>query len=165
MLNNVLIINTGGTFNKIYNEKSGLLEIFKNNYTIKNILKNLYKTNKKPKIKGIIYKDSLDINKEDRVKLVKLINSVKDKKIIIIHGTDTMSKTAKFLNKHIKNKTIVLVGSMVPYSVNKLEASTNLTLALGFLKAKNKNNIYICMNGLIKKHNKIKKNYKRVVFE
>jgi len=165
MQNNELIINTGGTFNKIYNKKSGLLEIKKNNKIIKTIINNLYKSNKKPNIKGIIYKDSLDITNDDRIKLVNIISKSKENNIIIVHGTDTMNETALFLSKKIKNKTIVLLGSMIPYSINKIEASANLSMALGFIKNTNKDSVYICMNGLIKKHNKIKKNYKRVVFE
>jgi len=165
MQNNELIINTGGTFNKTYNKKSGLLDIKKNNKIIKTIIKNLYKSNKKPNIKGIIYKDSLDITNDDRIKLVNKILKSNESNIIIVHGTDTMNETALFISKRIKNKTIVLVGSMIPYSINSIEASANLAMALGFIKNKNKNNVYICMNGLIKKHNKIKKNYKRVVFE
>jgi L-asparaginase len=165
MTNNILIINTGGTFNKIYNQHNGLLQIPKNNKTIKTILNKLYKTNQKPKIKGIVYKDSLDITKKDRYQLLELIEKSKHNKIIIIHGTDTMVKTADFLNQNIKNRQIVFVGSMVPYSINKLEASTNLGMALGFLQTQQQNKIYICMNGLIKTHNNISKNYKRVVFE
>jgi L-asparaginase len=165
MTNNILIINTGGTFNKIYNQHNGLLQIPKNNKIIKTILNKLYKTNQKPKIKGIVYKDSLDITKKDRYQLLELIEKSKHNKIIVIHGTDTMVKTADFLNQNIKNRQIVFVGSMVPYSINKLEASTNLGMALGFLQTQQQNKIYICMNGLIQTHNNISKNYKRVVFE
>ena len=164
-MNEVLIINTGGTFNKQYNLLNGKLEIYQDNTYIQNILNKIYYSNMKPEIEGIIYKDSLDINKKDRKKLVDIINKSKIKYIIVIHGTDTMNKTAKYLNKKIKNKKIVLLGSMQPFSIEPIEATGNLMMAIGFLSSNVKNNIYISMNGIISKYNKIKKNYKKGVFE
>lgn len=165
MTNKIQIINTGGTFNKMYNLLEGKLLIPKNNDVIKTILNNLYRTNTKPKIDGLVYKDSLDINKNDRKILVNSIKKSRYKRILIIHGTDTMNKTAKYLAKRIKDKKIVLVGAMQPFSYEPVEATATLMMAIGFLTAKSKNNIYICMNGLIKSHNKVMKNYKKGLFE
>jgi len=165
MLEEVLILNTGGTFNKKYNQIKGLLEVNNDSTFVNNILDDIYKSNKKPLIEGLIYKDSLDITKKDRKELLKRIQTSKYKKIIIIHGTDTMNKTAKFLNKNIKNKQIIIVGSMQPYTLSKIECTGNLMMAIGYINNKIKNNIYICMNGIVQKHNKIKKNYKKAVFE
>ncbi len=165
MKNKIEIINTGGTFNKIYNPLKGKLEVPKNNFAVDDILTNLYKTNDKPDVCGIIYKDSLDINSNDRKKLLHKIKGIKSKKIIIIHGTDTMGKSATYLAKHIKNKKIVFVGAMQPYSYEKVEASANLALAIGFLSSKVNNGIYISMNGLVSTFDKIVKNYKLGKFE
>jgi L-asparaginase len=163
MKKDILIINTGGTFNKIYNEINGQLIINKNSKFIKRIL-NISKIND-IKVKGLIYKDSLDINIKDRKKLKNYIKKSKYKKIIIVHGTDTMSETAIYLNDKINNKQIVLTGSMMPYSINPIEATSNLMSAFGFLISNKNNNIYICMHGLIKQHTKIKKNKKLGIFE
>jgi L-asparaginase len=165
MNNKIQIFNSGGTFNKIYELFSGKLIVPKNNNAIDTILNNCYKTNKKPKIKGLIYKDSLDITNKHRKLLVKKIQKNKSDKIIIVHGTDTMNKTAKYLKKFIKNKQIVFVGAMQPFSYEPIEATASFMMAIGFLSANPKNNIYICMNGLIKPCNKIKKNYQKSVFE
>ncbi|MCK5294553.1 MAG: asparaginase [Arcobacteraceae bacterium] len=163
--NKILIINTGGTFNKQYNLLNGKLEINKNNLIIENILNNIYYTNIKPKIQGMIYKDSLDILEQDRKELVKVIKKSKYKNIVIVHGTDTMDKTAIYLNKKIKNKKIVLVGAMQPFELEPIESTASLMMAIGFLNTDVKNNIYISMSGIIAKHNKIKKNYKKGLFE
>jgi L-asparaginase len=117
------------------------------------------------KVKGLIYKDSLDLIKNDRKKLVKYINKSKFDKIIIIHGTDTMNITASYLDEKIKNKQIVLTGSMVPFSINPIEATSNFMIAYGFLNNCKKNNIYISMHGKIEKYNKIFKNKQIGVFE
>ncbi len=163
--NKILIINTGGTFNKQYNLLNGKLEINKNNLIIENILNNIYYTNIKPKIQGMIYKDSLDILEQDRKELVKVSKKSTYKNIVIVHGTDTMDKTAIYLNKKIKNKKIVLVGAMQPFELEPIESTASLMMAIGFLNTDVKNNIYISMSGIIAKHNKIKKNYKKGLFE
>ena len=165
MSKNIYIINTGGTFNKQYIQVEGQLQVEKDNKFIETILNDVYKSNKKPEITGIIFKDSIEIKKDDRKELVKLINTRKEKNIIIVHGTDTMNKTAKYLKAKIKNKNIVLTGSMQPFTLSKIEPTANLMMSVGFLSTKTKNNIYICMNGLVKKYNKIQKNYKIAVFQ
>jgi L-asparaginase len=158
----ILIINTGGTFSKVYNQFNGKLFVPSNNKTLKEIRKRSKLSN--IKIKGLIFKDSLDINKQDRKILVKYIKKSNYKKIIIIHGTDTISKTAKFLDKRIKNREIILTGAMIPFSIDSIEATANFMSAYGFLLNNAKNKIYISMHGLIKKHNKIKKNREKGIF-
>ncbi len=159
-----LILNTGGTFGKYYDDKTGKLVVSSSNTHIKDILSKSLRNNKKPKIKGIIYKDSLDITTKDRKKLVDKINSSNKSKIIIIHGTDTMDITAKYLDKHINNRQIVLVGAMKPYSIESVEATANLMLAYGFLLANNENNIYVSIHGLVEKFNNIYKNKEKGYF-
>ncbi len=159
----ILILNIGGTFNKIYDEINGNLIVPKSNDVIDYILQIAKISN--IKVAGLIYKDSLAINKNDRQKLVDYIKISKYKKIIIVHGTDTMNKTALFLSKQITNKHIVITGAMKPFSINPIEATANLLSAVGFIKANKKNNIYISMHGLIKEHTKIIKNRELGVFE
>ena len=159
----ILILNTGGTFNKVYDELTGKLIVPKNNNAIKIILSKSKISD--IKIKGMIYKDSLDINNKDKKELKKYIEKSNYDKIIIVHGTDTINKTASYLSKYIKNKRIILTGAMKPFSIEQIEATSNLMSAFGFLLHSNKNNIYICMHGLIKKYNKIKKNKELGIFE
>ncbi|MEA2050090.1 MAG: asparaginase domain-containing protein [Campylobacterota bacterium] len=160
----ILILNTGGTFNKCYNQYNGKLLVSNSNYYIKKIIKQSTKINKTTKIDGLIYKDSLDITKKDRKELIRYIKKSRFKKIIIVHGTDTIGITAKYLDKKIKNKQIVLVGSMRPFSIEPIEATANLMMAYGFLQNNKKNCIFIGIHGLVKKYNKIEKNRKLGVF-
>lgn len=159
----MLILNTGGTFNKVYNQITGELKVPKDNLAIESIMK--FSKIDYCDIKGMIFKDSLDITKEDRKHLVKYLQWTHYDKIVIIHGTDTMDKTAQFLSEHITNKQIVLTGAMVPFSINSIEATANLMQAIGFLQTKQKNNIYIAMHGNVVKYNKIFKNRKIGLFE
>jgi len=163
MKKNIMIINTGGTFNKQYNELTGKLDVPESNKEIKKILNKAKISN--IKLKGVIYKDSLDITNKDRKKLVNIIKKCGYDKILIVHGTDTISKTASYLNKYIKDKQIVLTGAMKPYSIKKTEAVANLMSGYGYLVGMEKNMVCISMHGFIDRFDKIKKNYKKGVFE
>jgi len=154
-------INTGGTFNKRYNPLTGSLDVPSDYEAIEDILKkSLF--NQKYKITQIISKDSLEFTKKDRELLLKTIQDSKEDKIVVIHGTDTMKKSAKFVLK-IKNKKVVFCGAMKPYEINSIEAVSNLFLAIGFIQNA-KNGIYISMNGVVDNYKKIEKDYKKGVF-
>jgi L-asparaginase len=158
----ILIINTGGTFNKVYNPLTGSLDIEPKGEAIKSIAK-AWLT--KLKIKNIIGKDSLDMNDEDRELIVQNIKAAKEKSIIIVHGTDTMDKTAKYIANAKLNKKIVLTGAMVPYSINPIEAISNLCSAYGYLEALKGKGLYISMNGVIKDYKRVVKNKEKGYFE
>ncbi len=51
---------------------------------------------------NIISKDSLEMNDDDRELIVKTIKNCKNQNIIIVHGTDTMDLTAKYLDEKDK---------------------------------------------------------------
>lgn len=162
----ILVINTGGTFNKVYDEISGSLKILKNNNAVKEIIKKyMKKTDEKVKLKGMIYKDSLEMTNKDRDNLLNVINNSPLEKIIIIHGTDTIDITASFLNINLNDKKIILVGAMKPFSIEPIEATANFASAYGFLQNLNENGIYISMHGHIEKFHKIRKNKKIGIFE
>lgn len=159
----LLILNTGGTFNKKYNQISGNLEIEKNNLVIEMILEKSFKNNLDIDIKGVVFKDSLDMNEEDRRTILEELSDYE--RVIIVHGTDTIDITAKFLNKKCKNKIIVLTGAMMPYSIDGIEATSNLVQAITFALNCEENGIYISMHGLNKKFNEIKKNRELGIFQ
>ena len=162
----IKIINTGGTFNKVYDKIKGELVVPKNNYAVEEIIKKSFiDRNIQFDIEGIIYKDSLDMTNEDRKLILEKIKKSKENKIIIIHGTDTIDKTADFLNQHFKDKQIILTGAMEPFSINKIEATSNFSLALSHLILTNKKGIYIAMNGLISSYKNIIKDRKLGVFK
>lgn len=159
----ILILNTGGTFNKEYNEITGTLDVPENSSSIEEIIFKSFKNNLNIEVKGFIFKDSLDLKKEDRK---KILNEVKKyEKVVIVHGTDTIDITAKFLSKKLKDKKIVLTGSMMPFSIDKVEATSNLVQAISFLKFCKKDGIYISMHGLIDNYKKIEKNREIGKFE
>lgn len=163
----ISIINTGGTFNKLYNKKNGHLEIDNRDKAIHKILANSFYGNLKFEVKGIIYKDSLEFTDKDRELLLETIIETKSDKIVVIHGTDTMDKSIEFIqsNKKLKDKKIVFTGAMKPFSVDKIEATSNLTLAIAYLNCKKpKRGIFIAMNGVAGDFKKIEKDRKKGKF-
>jgi len=151
----VLILNSGGTFNKRYNAKSGELEVPFDSVAVVKILTSV---ESKYDLAGVVFKDSVEMDLEDRKMLTKIIMESKDTNFIIIHGTDTMDLTAEFLDEIFEDRKIVITGAMKPFEVDNTEASFNLGMSMGFLKAKPKNGVYICMNGHVKSWNRIVKN-------
>ena len=153
---NIGIINTGGTFNKRYDPIKGELIVPKDNLAIEKILKSFYH-NFEYELKGIIFKDSLDMDDKDREFLLENIKKSDSKKIIIVHGTDTIDKSAKFIAKNIKDKCIVFTGAMEPFSINPTEATANFTLALSKLLLDCEEGIFIAMHSLVLPYDKIYK--------
>jgi len=157
----ILIISTGGTFNKVYNPKTGALDIDKSSSALKKIAsKWLYEF----EILNIIGKDSLEMTNHDRLELLSIIHQSEYRHIIIVHGTDTMDITAEYLADAELEKTIVLTGAMVPYSIDPTEATANLASAYGYLTALEKRGVYIAMNGVMGSYEKVKKNRKEGQF-
>lgn len=151
----MLILNSGGTFNKRYNELNGILEVPYDNYAVETILKYIESDFD---LAGVIFKDSIDMDNDDRKMLANIINESKDDTFIIVHGTDTMHESAEFLSEVFNDRKIILTGSMKPFEIDSIESTLNLGMAIGFSKSLAQFGVYICMNGYIEPWDKIEKN-------
>jgi len=151
----MLILNSGGTFNKRYNVITGTLDVPYDNNAIENIL-NSFQSDYS--MAGVVYKDSLDMNLDDRKMLANIIMESKDDTFIIIHGTDTMDLSAEFLDEVFDDRKIIFTGSMKPFEIDTIESTLNLGMAIGFAKSLGKNGVYICMNGFIEERKMLIKN-------
>ena len=158
----MLILNTGGTFNKRYNHFNGELEVPFDNEAIEKILNSV---TIEYDLAGVVYKDSLDIDINDRKMLTNIIMESSDDTFLIIHGTDTMEETAEFLSTIFDDRKIVLTGAMKPFEIDPLESTLNIGLATGFLESLEYSGVFICMNGYIKPWDKITKNRQKGIFE
>jgi len=151
----ILIISTGGTFSKEYNPINGKLEVDPNAFALEDIAK---KWRCEFEILKIIAKDSIDVTNHDRLELLGTINLSSYHEIIVVHGTDTMDVTAAYLAEAELEKTILLTGAMVPYSIDPVEATANLCAAYGYLQMLNKEGVFISMNGVLSEHENVTKN-------
>jgi L-asparaginase len=108
--------------------------------------------------------DSLEMTDADRQMIVQQCLKVKEDRIVITHGTDTMEETAKVLGISVQGKTIVLTGAMVPYKFGSSDGLFNLGSALAFAQVL-PNGVYIAMNGKYFTWDNVKKNKKIGEFE
>ncbi|MDC7223454.1 MAG: asparaginase domain-containing protein [Spirochaetales bacterium] len=160
-MENIRIIITGGTFDKHYDELAGALT-FKDSH-LQEILK--YSRCTLPvELEINQLKDSLEMGDEDRKKIVASCLNCSENRIIIIHGTDTMTDTAEFLAREITGKTIVLTGAMIPYSISKSDALFNFGCALNAVQMAEPG-IHIAMNGRLFAAGKVRKNRDKGIFE
>jgi L-asparaginase len=151
----MLILNSGGTFNKRYNEETGKLEVPYDNDAIDEIMASI---KHHYMVAGVVYKDSLDMDIEDRKRIASIIAESDEAEFVLVHGTDTMDETAEFLDTLFDDRVIVLTGAMKPYAIEKSEASFNLGMAIGFAETQEMAGVYICMNGYVRPWQELKKN-------
>jgi len=112
----------------------------------------------------LFLKDSIYTTDEDREKILQNCKNCTENKIIITHGTDTMPETAQMLGKVITDKTIVLLGAIVPFNQPKSDALFNLGCAISAVQSLPKG-VYITMNGKIFSWDNVKKNKELGLFE
>lgn len=161
MENEIKVFVTGGTFDKEYNELNGSL-YFKETHLHEMLA--LGRSNLSLSIDTLMMKDSLDFEEEDRALIAASCNHTSEHKILITHGTDTMTLTASYLATHCPNKTIVLTGAMVPYKFGSSDGLFNLGSALAFVQVL-PIGVYIAMNGKVFEAGKVKKNKDKGEFE
>ncbi len=156
------IITTGGTISGIDNDGENSVNL-KSNVNIGSFLENA-NVSFDYKIDHIFDKDSRLINSEDLEILGNKVRSSIFDKILITHGTYTMSKTAEYIGNLNLNKTIVLVGSFILGSDQNTDAPFNIGFAISSLQFLNKG-VYIVMNGEIFDWFNVYKNQKENKFK
>lgn len=149
----MLILNTGGTFNKRYDPITGELFVPSDNQAIETIVASLVIS---IPVAGVIYKDSLEMEHRDRVLLGEMV-ALSNEKIIIVHGTDTMDVSAEYIAGLGLDKVVVFTGSMIPFSIDATEATANLSMALGYAQNVS-NGVHIVMQGVMGRYDSVKKN-------
>lgn len=157
----IRIFITGGTFDKEYNELNG--QLYFKDTQMHNLLE--MGRNKVPVvIRTLMMIDSLDMTAQDRELIVHQCLQCEENKIIITHGTDTMAVTAKVLAEHIKHKTIVLTGAMIPIRFGSSDGLFNMGCAMGFVQSLPPG-VYVAMNGRYFNWDNVRKNRQTGIFE
>lgn len=157
----IRIFITGGTFDKEYNELTGQL-YFKDTHLHE--LLEMGRNKVDAEIRTLMMIDSLEMTDNDRELIAHQCNHCEETSIVITHGTDTMTDTAKFLAGKVKNKTIVLTGAMIPIKFGSSDGLFNLGSALAFSQTLSPG-IYIAMNGRYFHWDNVRKNKDSGVFE
>ncbi len=157
----IRVLVTGGTFDKEYNEITGTL-YFKDTH-VREMLR-LGRSNLGLEIRTLMMIDSTEMTDTDRELMLKACQEPGRERVVITHGTDTMSETARYLGERVKDRTIVLTGAMVPYTFGSSDGLFNLGSALAFVQSL-PHGVYVAMNGRCFEWNDVRKNRSTGYFE
>ncbi|WP_457607652.1 asparaginase domain-containing protein [Nitratifractor sp.] len=162
-LSSILVLSTGGTFNKHYNPLTGELEVDGGHRALEDLSRRWLTP---IRYREIIGKDSLEMTDSDREELLQTIRESKEERILVIHGTDTIDLSARYLaERQEEEKRILLTGAMIPYSIDPVEATANFALAAGFLLAESHPGVYLAMHGQVGPWQTLVKNRERGIFQ
>ena len=158
----IRIFVTGGTFDKEYDMINGRL--YFNETNVGEMLQK-GRCTVPHTIETLMMIDSLEMTDRDREKIVHACKHTLEEKIVMTHGTDTMTITGQFLAKAELSKTIVLTGAMIPYSLGfSSDGMFNLGNAIAYAQSLPPG-VYIAMNGKAFPWNQVKKNKLTGYFE
>ncbi|HOX26943.1 MAG TPA: asparaginase domain-containing protein [Candidatus Krumholzibacteria bacterium] len=151
----VRVFITGGTFDKEYDERTGNL-FFKDTH-LHDMLR-LGRCRVPVEVRTLMMVDSLEMDDDDRELIVNQCRKSETDRIVITHGTDTLTDTARRLGEAaIPGKTIVLTGAMVPFAFGSSDGLFNLGAALAFAQSL-PSGVYVAMNGRVFHWNNVRKN-------
>lgn len=156
---NILILTTGGTIDKIYFDS--LSEYQVGNSQIARLLE-IGRVTAPFDIVELMRKDSLELTDEDRALIAARVEAADSNRIVITHGTDTMTATAAAL-EGITGKTIVLVGALAPARFAESDATFNLGMAFATAQVAPPG-VYITMNGSVFRTGEVMKDRTRGAF-
>lgn len=156
----IKIFTTGGTIDKTYSSQTSDFEV--GEVQIALILKEAGATFEY-NIERLFNKDSLDMTDDDRRIVLEAVMATPHQRIVITHGTDTMTKTAEVLMA-VRDKTIVLTGSMQPAALRVTDADFNVGCAVTAAQMMPPG-VYITMNGRVFEAGKVRKNLDLMRFE
>ena len=139
------IIVTGGTFDKRYDAIKGELT-FKETHLPAILEQARVTLPLSIDIRLLI--DSLQMTDEHRRSVLEACRESPERAIVVVHGTDTMVKTAAVVGRAGLAKTVVFTGAMIPYSVQGTDAPFYLGFALASALALPAG-AYVAMNGRV----------------
>jgi len=155
------IIATGGTFDKRYDPLAGELSFGATH---------LHELVARARIAGAVeidvpmMIDSLDMNDAHRQAILEACRACPQRRIVIVHGTDTMVETARVIGEAGLAKTVVLTGAMVPCDVDGSDAPFNLGFAIGCASTL-AHGTWVAMNAVAFAWHSVRKNREKGVFE
>ena len=132
---------------------------------LKNNITTEFFSSSKVDFEELFFKDSLDMDNEDRLMIAQRIKKEPIKNIVVIHGTDTMVQTAQTIKEHAsQDKVVVITGAMLPFSLKESDAMFNFGGAFVATQTLEPG-IWISMNGHIFRSDDVEKNKRKGVFE
>lgn len=139
----ILVLTTGGTIDKNYFDALSEYQIVDSG--IPALLKEA-RVALPHRVAEVCRKDSLELTDADRAAIACFAADAPETRIVITHGTDTMTETARVLAAAVPGKTIVLTGALSPARFADTDANFNLGMAFATAQLAPPG-IYITMSG------------------
>lgn len=140
----ILVLTTGGTIDKVYFDAKSEYEVgtsIVEQLLIQAEVRHPYH------VEEVLKKDSLELDDADRQLVADTVTRHSNERVVITHGTDTMTDTAEAL-RGLKDRTIVMTGSLFPARFAMSDAMFNIGMAFAAVQAL-QNGVYIVMNGTV----------------
>jgi len=151
----ILVITTGGTIDKVYFDAKSDFEVGRS--VVTDLLADAH-VHMDFRVVELMRKDSLEIDDADRALIRQTIldelggnqNSGNQPRVIITHGTDTMTQTAQALAGLVAQlqATIVLTGALAPARFARSDATFNVGMAFATAQCAGPG-VFIVMNGQV----------------
>ena len=140
----ILVVTTGGTIDKVYFDAKSEFEVGRS--MVGDLLREA-QVHAPYETLEVLRKDSLDLTDADRELIRRSIEAKPNRRVVVTHGTDTMTQTARALVA-IDGKTIVLTGALSPARFANTDAAFNVGMAFAAVQTLS-DGVYIAMNGRV----------------
>ena len=140
----LLVVTTGGTIDKLYFDALSEYQIGDS------VVDRLLKTARvmlTVRVVEVMRKDSLELTDADRAAIADAVRTAPEMRIVITHGTDTMTDTAAALGD-AGGKTVALLGALAPARFADSDATFNLGMAVATVQVAPPG-VYVAMNGTV----------------
>jgi L-asparaginase len=149
----ILVLTTGGTIDKNYFDALSEYQIVDSGIPA---LLHEARVALPLRVVELMRKDSLELTDADRALIASAAREAPESRIVITHGTDTMTETARALAAAVPGKTICLTGALSPARFAETDANFNLGMAFATVQTAPPG-IWIAMSGQVFDGLKVKK--------
>ena len=149
----ILVLTTGGTIDKNYFDALSEYQITDSG--IPALLKEA-RVALPFRVVELMRKDSLELTDADRALIAAAAREAPESRIVVTHGTDTMTETARVLAAAVPGKTVVLTGALSPARFAETDAGFNLGMAFATAQVAAPG-VWIAMSGQVFDGLKVKK--------
>lgn len=141
----ILVLTTGGTIDKNYFDALSEYQITDSG--IPALLKEA-RVALPFRVVELMRKDSLELTDADRDLIASAAREAPENRIVVTHGTDTMTDTAKVLAAAVPGKAVVLTGALSPARFAETDAPFNLGMAFATAQVAGPG-VWIAMSGQV----------------
>lgn len=139
----ILVLTTGGTIDKNYFDALSEYQIVDSGIPA---LLDEARVALPVRVVELMRKDSLELTDADRALIASAAREAPETRIVVAHGTDTMTETAKVLATEVPGKTVCLTGALSPARFAETDAPFNLGMAFATAQVAAPG-VYIAMSG------------------